>query len=138
MTLQSLDDRFADLRFGASCTELRLFAQEVLAVTDAERHHHAELYFELLSNTAKALFLASCGGTLSTEEKRRIFALIREDWTDDAPEGIRASMLALLGLIQPLEGVPEWLLSLADRQRDSAYAEALRGCATCPRTGPAV
>ncbi|MFY0537813.1 hypothetical protein [Nannocystis pusilla] len=86
-----------------------------------------------MSNTAKSLFLASCGGTLSTEEKRRIFALIREDWTDDASEGIRASMLALLGLIQPLEGVPEWLLSLADRQRDPTYAEVLRNCATCPR-----
>lgn len=138
MTLESLDERFPDLRFGASCTELKLFAQEVLAVDDAERHRHAELYFELLSNTAKSLFLASCGGTLSTEEKRQIFTLIREDWTDDASEGIRASMLALLGLIQPLEGVPEWLLSLADRQRDPAYAEALRSCATCPRAAPAV
>lgn len=138
MTLESLDERFADIRFGASCTELKLFAQEVLAVRDAERHQHAELYFELLSNTAKSLFLASCGGTLSTEEKRRIFTLIRADWVDDAAEGIRASMLALLGLIQPLEGVPEWLLSLADRQRDPTYAEALRGCATCPRTAPAI
>ncbi|MCY0986404.1 hypothetical protein OV203_04640 [Nannocystis sp. ILAH1] len=138
MTLESLDERFEDIRFSASCTELKLFAQEVLAVGDAERHQHAEPYFELLSNTAKSLFLASCGGTLSTEEKRRIFTLIREDWTDDAPEGIRASMLALLGLIQPLEGVPEWLLSLAERQRDPTYAEVLRGCATCPRTAPAV
>ena len=138
MTLESLDERFADLRFGASCTELRLFAQEVLAIEDAERRRHSELYFELLSNIAKSLFLASCGGTLSTEEKRRIFTLIREDWSDDASEGIRASMLALLGLIQPLEGVPEWLLSRADRHRDPIYAEALRSCATCPRTGPAV
>lgn len=138
MTLESLDERFADIRFGASCTELRLFAREVLAVTDEERHQYSELYFELLSNTAKALFLASCGGTLSAEEKRRIFTLIREDWAEDTSEGIRASMLALLGLIQPLEGVPEWLLSLAERQRDPTYAEVLRGCATCPRTTPAI
>jgi hypothetical protein len=136
--LESIDERFAHVRFGGDCEELRRFAQETLAMPVVERRECAELYYELLSNIVKSLFLEECGGTLSSEEKLRIFALIREDWSDDAPDGIRASMLTLLGLIQPLAGVSEWLLPAADRQRDPAYAEALRGCAACPRTRPAV
>lgn len=38
-----LNERFADIRFGASCTELKLFAQEVLAMEDAERGATSQL-----------------------------------------------------------------------------------------------
>jgi hypothetical protein len=86
----------------------------------------------------RSIFLAQCEGALSSGDRLRIFTLLQEDWSDDATEGIRASMLSLLGLIQPLADVPEWLLSASRRQRDPAYAEALRTCAECPRTKPAV
>src|SRR5690606_2193936 len=116
--LESIEERFSQFRFGGDCADLRGFVQEVLAIPDAERRACIERHYELLSNIVKSLFLEACGGTLSTEEKLRILTLIQSDWSDDAQDSLHASMLTLLGLIQPLAGAPEWILSIAERQHD--------------------
>ncbi|MCY1011728.1 hypothetical protein OV079_40490 [Nannocystis pusilla] len=136
--LESIDERLAHIRFGGDCGELRLLAHELLSTPATDRQETTELYYDFLSNMVRSIFLAQCDGTLLSRDKLRIFQLLQEDWSDEAAEGFRASMLTLLGLNEPLPGVPEWLRSAAQRQRDPAYAEAIRACADCPRTKPAV
>ncbi|WAS94522.1 hypothetical protein [Nannocystis punicea] len=135
---QEIYARFNPARFGSECCEYRGFAQEMLTVPEHERRAHLEIYYELLEDIVDGLFENYCGGTLSAAEKSEIFSLIRADWSDDAPGGLRASMLSLLGMIQPLEGVSGWLSSVANRQKDQSYADALRGCAACERKEPVV
>lgn len=136
-TLNELMIQFRPVRFGSDCSTYRRFAQELLSISD-QRGENLEAYYELMENVLDGLFHNYCDGTLSEEEKSAIFSLIRADWSDDAPGGQRASMLSLLGVLQPLPGITDWLLPIAERQSDQTYVQALRACALCARTKPAV
>ena len=76
-----------------------------------------------------ALSLELLGGTLSVEERAGVFRMILEDWSDESPGSLRASMVWIASALRPCEGVSEWLREVAGRQADPQYAQYLRECA---------
>lgn len=104
----------------------------------AERRANLEEFYDTLEGIMDGLRNHYCGGTLAQEEKSSVFQIVSEDWSDDAPGSLRASMVIVLNMLQPLEGIPEWFIEAADRQVDNEYAEYLRSCARRERHTPVV
>lgn len=137
-SVHEISEHFESRRFSWTCTECRGFVQELLAVAETERVARVVIFYETLEGVMDGLFNNYCACTLTAAEKSALFHIIRRDWSDDAPGFLRASMVIVLNMLQPLEGISEWLLTIADRQTDKEYEEYLRDCAVHKRTTPAV
>lgn len=131
-------ERFSFVRFSYDCSVYVAYLRELLQIPLAERVVHLADYYETMDHITDALFEGYCGGTVTEAEKTQIFRAIRDDWSDEAPGGLRAAMIAILNALQPLDGVSKWILEVAVRQADPEYAAYLRSCAACERAKPAV
>jgi hypothetical protein len=137
-SVPEISEHFEARRFSWTCAECSGFAQELLAVPESERLTSIVTFYEALEGIMDGLYNNYCSGTLTTTEKVGLFKIVRDDWSDDAPGFLRASMVTVLNMLQPLEGVSEWLLETADRQTDTEYKHYLRDCAIHKRTTPGV
>ena len=127
--LNELIASFAKDRFGSPCGRYRSYVQEMLSIPGEVRQASLDDYYDTLQDMIDGLLDNCCGGTLSVEERAGVFRMILEDWSDESPGSLRASMVWIASALRPCEGVSEWLREVAGRQADPQYAQYLRECA---------
>jgi hypothetical protein len=116
--LDEINSNFERVRDEMDSKSFAPIIRDLLSLSKAEREKRRLEFFEALEESLHKLYLSYGRGTLTEDEREKIFGLLKENLKPNQEDDARTSLQSISGLLIPHPGVKDWLADLANQEKD--------------------